>query len=358
MGLDAIDFERQPHQTAPSQVRHRGHFSKVFLINMHKWLIGVTCIWGAWIGPTFSQGDYPAKPIRIVVPFTPGGSPDVLARTLGQKISQAWGVAVVVENIAGAGGTIGADRVAKSMPDGYTLLMGHVGTLAVAPAVYPKLPYDPVASFVPVALVAKVPNVMAVHPALPVSHVAEWVNYLKAHPGQVNYGSGGNGSAAHLATEYFKLATQTFAVHVPYRGTAPAVADAVAGQIQMVFTGAPAIIPMVKAGKLRALALSSSQRMASMPDLPTLAESGVKGLEGFEADQWYGLVAPAGTPVEIVQKLNQITNESLSAPELSARLKSEGAMASPQTPQAFGQLIQSEIKRWRPVVRSAQIKSE
>ncbi len=310
------------------------------------------------LAPAWAQLDYPTKPIRIVVPFTPGGSPDVLARTLGQKISQAWGVAVVVENIAGAGGTIGADRVAKALPDGYTLLMGHVGTLAVAPAVYPKLPYDPVASFAPVALVAKVPNVLAVHPALPVGNVFDWVNYLKAHPGQVNYGSGGNGSAAHLATEYFKLATQTLVVHVPYRGTAPAVADAVAGQIQMVFTGAPAIIPMVKAGKLKAIAVSSAQRIASMPDIPTLAESGVKGLEGFEADQWYGLVAPAGTPVEIVRKLNQAINDSLSAPELVARLKSEGASASPASPQVFGQLIQSEIKRWRPVVRSANIQAD
>lgn len=323
-----------------------------------RWLAAVMCTWWTLTGCALAQAAYPVKPIRIVVPFTPGGSPDVLARTLGQKISQTWGVAVVVDNIAGAGGTIGADRVAKAVPDGYTLLMGHVGTLAVAPAVYPKLPYDPVTSFSPVALVAKVPNVMAVHPSLPVNHVAEWVSYLQARPGQVNYGSGGNGSAAHLATEYFKLATQTWVVHVPYRGTAPAVADAVAGQIQMVFTGAPAIIPMVKAGKLKALAVSSSKRMASMPDIPTLAESGVKGLEGFEADQWYGLVAPAGTPVEIIKKLNQITNDSLSTPELVARLQSEGASAAPATSQAFGQLIQSEIKRWRPVVRNANIPSE
>jgi tripartite-type tricarboxylate transporter receptor subunit TctC len=332
--------------------------SRQALINMCKWLFAVACMFWTVLAPAWAQLDYPTKPIRIVVPFTPGGSPDVLARTLGQKISQAWGVAVVVENIAGAGGTIGADRVAKALPDGYTLLMGHVGTLAVAPAVYPKLPYDPVASFAPVALVAKVPNVLAVHPALPVGNVFDWVNYLKAHPGQVNYGSGGTGSAAHLATEYFKLATQTLVVHVPYRGTAPAVADAVAGQIQMVFTGAPAIIPMVKAGKLKAIAVSSAQRIASMPDIPTLAESGVKGLEGFEADQWYGLVAPAGTPVEIVRKLNQAINDSLSAPELVARLKSEGASASPASPQVFGQLIQSEIKRWRPVVRSANIQAD
>ncbi|MGI9151950.1 MAG: Bug family tripartite tricarboxylate transporter substrate binding protein [Limnohabitans sp.] len=301
---------------------------------------------------------YPNKPIRIVVPFTPGGSPDVLARTLGQKITEATGATVVVENIAGAGGTIGADRVAKAPADGYTLLMGHVGTLAVAPSVYPNLPYDPVKSFVPVAWVARVPNVLAVHPSLPVKNTTELVNYLKTHPGQVNYGSGGNGSAAHLATEYFKWVTQTFVVHVPYRGTAPSVADAVAGQIQMVFTGAPAIIPMVKAGKLRAIAVSSPKRMDAMPDVPTLAESGVKGLAGFEADQWYGLVAPAGTPAVVVQKLNQVINASLSAPEMVARLKTEGAVASPNSPEVFGQLIQSEIKRWRPVVANAKIKAD
>ncbi len=301
---------------------------------------------------------YPNKPIRIIVPFTPGGSPDVLARTIGQKITESTGSPVVIENVPGAGGTIGADRVAKATADGYTLLMGHVGTLAVAPAVYPNLPYDPIKSFAPVAWVAKVPNVLAVHPSMPANNVAELVKYLKANPGKVNYGSGGNGSAAHLAMEYFKLSTQTFVVHVPYRGTAPSVTDAVAGQIQMVFTGAPALVPMVKAGKLRAIAVSSPKRLDLLPDVPTLAESGVKGLEGFEADQWYGLVAPAGTPAAIVQKLNQVVNANLSAPEVVTRLKSEGATATPASPDAFGQLIQREIKRWRPVVLNAKITAD
>jgi len=301
---------------------------------------------------------YPNKPIRIIVPFTPGGSPDILARAVGQKITEATGVAVVVENVPGAGGTIGADRVAKATPDGYTLLMGHVGTLAVAPSVYPQLPYDPIKSFAPVALVAKVPNVLAVNASMPVKNIPELVAYLKANPGKVNYGSGGNGSAAHLAMEYFKMNTQTFIVHVPYRGTAPAVMDTVAGQIQMVFTGAPAIIPMVKSGKLKALGVSSLKRMDSLPDVPTLSESGVKGLNGFEADQWYGLVAPAGTPLAITQKLNQVVNKSLSAQDVSTRLRSEGAIASPTTPENFEQLIQSEIKRWRAVVIKAGIKSE
>jgi tripartite-type tricarboxylate transporter receptor subunit TctC len=282
--------------------------------------------------PTWADPTYPNKPIRIIVPFTPGGSPDVLARTIGQKITESTGAPVLIENVPGAGGTIGADRVAKATADGYTLLMGHVGTLAVAPAVYPNLPYDPIKSFAPVAWVAKVPNVLAVHPSMPANNVAELVKYLKANPGKVNYGSGGNGSAAHLAMEYFKLSTQTFVVHVPYRGTAPSVTDAVAGQIQMVFTGAPALVPMVKAGKLRAIAVSSPKRLDLLPDVPTLAESGVKGLEGFEADQWYGLVAPAGTPAAIVQKLNQVVNANLAAPEMVARLKSEGATAMPGAP--------------------------
>jgi hypothetical protein len=308
--------------------------------------------------PAWADPSYPNKPIRIIVPFTPGGSPDVLARTIGQKISESTGVPVVVENVAGAGGTVGADRASKAAPDGYTLLMGHVGTLAVAPAVYPNLPYDPIKSFVPVAWVAKVPNVLAVHPSVPANNVAELVKYLKANPGKVNYGSGGNGSAAHLAMEYFKLSTQTFVVHVPYRGTAPSVTDAIAGQIQMVFTGAPALVPMVKAGKLRAIAVSSPKRLDLLPDVPTLAESGVKGLEGFEADQWYGLVAPAGTPVAVVQKLNQVVNANLTAPEMVARLKTEGAIATPTTPEAFGQLIQREIKRWRPVVLNAKISAD
>jgi len=248
--------------------------------------------------------------------------------------------------------------VAKASADGYTLLMGHVGTLAVAPAVYPNLPYDPIKSFAPVAWVAKVPNVLAVHPSLPANNVAELVKYLKANPGKVNYGSGGNGSAAHLAMEYFKLSSQTFVVHVPYRGTAPSVTDAVAGQIQMVFTGAPALVPMVRAGKLRAIAVSSPKRLDLLPDVPTLAESGVKGLEGFEADQWYGLVAPAGTPAVVVQKLNQVVNANLSTPEMVARLKSEGATAMPTSPEGFAQLIQREIKRWRPVVMNTKITAD
>lgn len=307
----------------------------------------------AWADPA-----YPSRTIRVVVPFPPGGSPDVLARTLGARLSQVSGASVVVENIAGAGGTLGAERVAKAAPDGYTLLMGHIGTLAFAPAIYPRLPYDPVRSFAPVAAVARVPNVLAIHPGMPAKDLAQWVDHLRRNPGAVNYGSGGNGSAAHLAVEYFKLQTRTFIVHVPYRGTAPSITDAVAGQVQMVLTGAPAVVPMVKAGKLRALAVTGSRRLDALPDVPTFAETGVKGLNPFEADQWYGVVAPAGVPRDIVDRLNQWIQTSLNSPEVRERLAPEGATLMTGDPASFGRFIQAEIARWRPVVANANIKPD
>lgn len=301
---------------------------------------------------------YPSKPIRLVVPFTPGGSTDILARTMGQKLSEAWGQAVVIDNVPGAGGSIGADKVAKAPADGYTLLMGHIGTLAITPSIYPQLPYDPIKSFEPVAWVARVPNVLVVHPSLPVKSVRELVAYAKAHPGQINFGSGGNGSAAHVAMEYFKLRSQTFMVHVPYRGAAPAVGDTVAGQTQLIFTGAPALMPMIKSGRLRPLAVSSPKRIGMLPDVPTVAESGLRELAGFEADQWYGIVAPAGTPAAIVQKLNTQINASLRSAEILQRLNAEGAEPTPNPPEVFGKLIASEITRWKPVVQRAQLKPD
>lgn len=302
-----------------------------------------------------SSANYPVKTIRLVVPFTPGGSTDILARAIGQKLNEAWGQPVVIDNVPGAGGSIGADRVAKAQADGYTLLMGHIGTLAVNPSLYPNLPYDPLKSFTPVAWVARVPNVLVVHPSVPAKNVKELVAWAKARPGQLNYGSGGNGSAANLATEYFKLETGSSLLHIPYRGTAPAVTDLVGGQIQVLFTGAPAVINQVKNGQLRALAISSPQRMDALPDLPTVAESGYKG---FEADQWYGVVAPAGTPAEVVAKLNSQINQALNSPELKSRLNAEGAIATPDTPANFGKLIASEIARWKPVISGGRVKAD
>ena len=298
---------------------------------------------------------FPSRPLRILVPFTPGGSADVLARAIGAEISKSLAQPVVIENVPGAGGSLGGERAAKSPADGYTLLMGHVGTLAVNPSLYPKLGYDPVRSFAPVAWVARVPNLLVVHPSVSAKDLKELVALAKSRPGQLAYGSGGNGSAAHTTMEYFKLQTGTSFLHIPYRGTAPSVNDLLAGQLQALFTGVPALLPHIRAGKMRALAVSSPKRLALLPDVPTVAESGIAGTRGFEADQWYGLVAPAGTPADVVAVLNQHVNKALTSEDVRSRLASEGAEATPATPQVFGELIAQEIPRWAKVVKAARI---
>lgn len=298
---------------------------------------------------------YPSRPVRIVVPFTPGGTTDIVAREIGQKLTLTLGQSFVVDNRPGAGGSIGAEIVAKAAPDGTTLLMGHIGTLALNPSLYPKLGYDPVKSFAPIAWIARVPNILVVNAALPVRTVGELVDQLRAKPGAFAYGSGGNGSAAHIAVEYFKFVTKTDALHVPYKGTAPSVTDLLAGQIQIGFTGAPALMPHVAAGSLRALGVSSALRMAAFPNLPTIAES---GYPGFEADQWYGLVAPAGTPEPIVRRLNDEINKALADGDMRMRLANEGAEAVVATPKTFGEHIAAEIERWRPILRAANIRIE
>jgi tripartite-type tricarboxylate transporter receptor subunit TctC len=304
----------------------------------------------------YAADAWPARPLRIVVPFPPGGSTDILAREIALKLQDALGAPVVAENKPGAGGSIGATEVARAPPDGYTLLMGHIGTLAVNPSLYPKLAYDPRTSFAPVALVARVPNVLVVNPDVPARDVRELIALAKAKPGELRYASGGNGSAAHLAMEYFKLQAGVDLVHVPYRGTAPAVTDVLGGQVEMIMTGVPAVIEHVKAGKLRALGVSSRMPVASMPGVPTIAAAA--GLPGFEAIQWYGVVAPAGTPPAIVERLNAEINRALGTPALKARLETEGAEAAPDTPTAFGTMIASEIERWKVVVLRANMRPE
>jgi tripartite-type tricarboxylate transporter receptor subunit TctC len=299
---------------------------------------------------------YPSKPIHIVVPFTPGGSSDVLARAIGQELGRALGQPIVIDNVPGAGGSVGGERSARAPADGHTLFMGHVGTLAVNPWLYPKLPYDPVRSFAPVAWIARVPNVLVVHPSVPARDLKEFVALAKSRPGQLAYGSGGNGSAAHVTMEYLKMQTATSLLHIPYRGTAPSVTDLLAGQVQALFTGIPALLPHIKTGRMRALAVSSPARLSLLPDVPTVAESGIAGTKGFEADQWYGLVAPAGTPVEVLALLNQQVNKALASQEVRSRLAAEGAEATPATPEAFSQLITGDLKRWGAVVRRAGIK--
>jgi tripartite-type tricarboxylate transporter receptor subunit TctC len=304
-----------------------------------------------------AQG-WPTKPLRLVVPFTPGGSSDVLGRAVGQEIAKSLGQPVVIENVPGAGGSIGAEKVAKSPADGYTLLMGHIGTLAVNPSLYPKLAYDPVKDFVPVAWVARVPNVLVVHPSVQARSLAELLELARKQPGRIAYGSGGNGSAAHTTMEYLKLVTKTSFLHIPYRGTAPSVNDLLAGQVQVLFTGIPALLPHIRAGRIRALAVSSPRRLQALPDVPAVAESGVAGTRGFEADQWYGLVAPARTPPDVVRTLNTHVNKALALPEVAARLAGEGAEPTPDTPQAFGSLIAAELGRWAPVIKAGNIKAD
>jgi tripartite-type tricarboxylate transporter receptor subunit TctC len=302
-----------------------------------------------------AQAQYPSRPLRLVVPFPPGGSTDILARALAQKMSEGLAQPVVIDNRPGAGGSIGAEAAAKSAPDGYTLMMGHLGTLAANAAIYKKLPYDPVKSFAPVSLMAIVPSVLVVNNALPVTSAAGLIAYAKQNPGKLAYGSAGNGSTSHLTTEYFKLVTGIDVLHVPYKGVGPMLTDLVSGQISMGLNGAPAVMPHVNSGRLRALAVSSLTRLPSLPDIPTLDEAGVKG---FEANGWYGIVAPAGTPREVVMRLNGEIRRDLDTPELRQRLDAEGAIPAPGTPEAFAVFIASEIARWGSVLKRAGIEPQ
>jgi len=271
-----------------------------------------------------AAAQYPGKPVRIVVPFSPGGTTDILAREIAAKLQVAFGQSCIVENRPGGGGTIGCELVARSDPDGLTMLMGHIGTLAINPLVYPRHSYDPVKGWTPIAYVANVPNVLTVNASVPANSVQELVAMAKAKPGALTYGTGGTASASHLASAYFAYATGTEFLHVPYRGTAPFVADLLAGQLQMGFTGAPVVMPLVKQGRLRALAVSSVQRSQAFPELPTIAEAGVPG---FEADQWYGITGPAGIDPAIAARLNEEINKALASSDVKARLEKEGGAA-------------------------------
>lgn len=302
----------------------------------------------------FAADPWPSRPIRLLVPFPPGGSADILAREIGVELQAVLGQPVVVDNKPGAGGSIGSTEAARAAADGYTLLMGHIGTLAVNPALYPKLAYDPRTSFAPVALMARVPNVLVVNPQVPAKDLRELIALAKARPGALHYASGGNGSAAHLAMEYFKLMAGVDIEHVPYRGTAPAVTDVLSGQVEMILTGIPAVQQHVKVSKLRALGVSSRTAIAALPGVPTIAAT----LPDFEAIQWYGIVAPAGTPSSIVDRLNAEINRALATPKLRARLEAEGAEAAPDLPAAFRALIVSEMARWKPVVERANMRPE
>jgi tripartite-type tricarboxylate transporter receptor subunit TctC len=305
-----------------------------------------------------AQGAWPQKPVKIVVPFAPGGTTDILARAVAPELSKAFGQQFVVENKAGAGGNLGAEQVAKSAGDGYTLLMGTVGTHGINRALYAKLPYDPFKDFVPITLVAGVPNVMVVNSEFAATHkinnVIDFIRYAKSHPGQLNMASSGNGTSIHLAGELFKSMTGTFMTHIPYRGSSPALLDLAAGNMQVMFDNLPSAMQLIKAGRIKALAVTSGQRSSALPELPTIEEAG--GLKGFEASSWFGLLAPAGTPADVVNRIQQEVAKSLATPAIKEKLQAQGAIPSGNTPAQFAALIEAEHKKWAEVVKASGAK--
>ncbi|MEP7057069.1 MAG: tripartite tricarboxylate transporter substrate binding protein, partial [Caldimonas sp.] len=283
------------------------------------------------------SGSWPTKPVRIVVPFSPGGTTDILARALAPELGKAFGQTFIVDNKPGAGGNLGADLVAKSPPDGYTLLMGTVGTQSINAAIYPKMPFDPQRDLAPVTLMAGVPNVLVMNPAKAqaygIANVADLIRYARAHPGKLNMASSGNGTSIHLSGELFKSMTGTYMLHFPYRGSGPALLDLIGGTMDLMFDNLPSALPQIKSGKLVALAVTSAKRSAALPDVPTIAEAGP--VKGFDASSWFGLLAPAGTPADIINRLQQETAKALGTPALKERLLSQGAIPSGMTPAEF-----------------------
>ena len=307
-----------------------------------------------------ATGPWPAKPIRIVVPFAAGGTTDILARALAPELQKALGQPVVVDNKPGAGGNTGAAEVAKSAPDGHTLLMGTVGTHAINPSLYPKMPYDHVKDFVPVSLVAGVPNVVVLNPAFASKHnihsLADLTRVAKANPGKFNMASSGNGTSIHLAGELYKSMTGSFLVHFPYRGSGPALIDLIGGSMDIMFDNLPSAMPQIKAGRLKALAVTSAQRSSAVPELPTVAEAGGALLKGYEASSWFGLLAPAGTPVDIVTRVQPETTKALGSAARKERLQSQGAIPSGNTSAEFAALITAETSKWAKVVKASGAK--
>jgi tripartite-type tricarboxylate transporter receptor subunit TctC len=295
---------------------------------------------------------YPAKPIRFIVPSTPGGSVDTLARTVGPRLSEKWGQQVIVDNRSGAGGAIAGELVAKSPPDGYTLLIGTVASLATSVSLQKKLPYDPLKDFAPVTLLATQNLMLLVHPSLPVKSVKELTALAKKKPGSLSFSSAGNGTGGHLSGELYKMLAGVDLLHVPYKGVAPAMIDVVSGQVTMTFASILSGSQQVKTGRLRALAVTGGRRSPAVPELPTMIEAGVAG---YESATWYGIVAPAGTPADIVNRLSSEIVAILKGPEMNDRLSKEGADPVGNTPAEFAKHIQAEIEKWRKVIRAAGI---
>ncbi len=298
---------------------------------------------------------WPTKPIRLVVPFSAGGNTDIVARLFAQELSKALGQPVIVDNKPGAAGNIGADAVAKSPPDGYTFVMGTVGTHAINASLYKKMPYDTVKDFTPVTLLASVPNVLVIDPALPVKSVKELVAYGKAHPGKLNFASSGVGTSIHLSGEMFRITTGLDMTHVSYKGSPPALTDLMGGQVQLMFDNLPTSLPYIKAGKLRALAVTTAKRVPSLPDVPTMVEA---GFPGFETGSWFGVLAPAGTPKEIITKLSTELLRILKTPEMQEKLLQQGAQPVGLGPEDFAAHIKSEMAKWGKVVKESGATAE
>ena len=301
-----------------------------------------------------AQGAWPSKPLRLVVPFAPGGSSEIVARAVAGEMAKTIGQNVFVDNKPGAAGNIAMQEVANST-DEHTLILGHIGTLAVNPYIFAKLPYDAAKDFAPITLVSKVPSLYVVHPDLPVKNLKEFVAYAKSKPGQLNYGSAGNGSAGHLAFEYLKMVTETFMVHVPYRGTGPMLTDLLSGRLQASAVGAPALLQFIKAGKLRCIATGTSTRLPQLPDVPTVAEQGYKG---FEMTQWYGLLAPSKWPKDHLARLEAEAIKATRSAAVRDKLSVDTALAVGNTAAEFDAFIKAEQARWQPVIARAQIRPE
>jgi tripartite-type tricarboxylate transporter receptor subunit TctC len=310
--------------------------------------------------PASAQAQWPTKPVRIVVPFAPGGTTDILARAMAPELSKAFGQQFIVDNRAGAGGNLGAEIVARAPNDGYTLLMGTVGTHGINRALYPKLGFDPIKDFAPITLVAAVPNVMEMNAekakAMGIRNVADFIAYAKSHPGKLNMASSGSGTSIHLAGELFKSMTGSFMTHIPYKGSGPALLDMVAGNADVMFDNLPSSMQQIKAGKLVALAVTSAKRSAALPDVPTVEEAGGPSLKGYEASSWFGLLAPAGTSPEIVNRIQQEVAKSLGTPAVKEKLLTQGAIPSGNTPAEFTRFIASEHTKWAKVVKDSGAK--
>lgn len=303
-------------------------------------------------GSLGAQG-YPTKPVRLIVPFAPGGPADAGARTIVQKLTEATGMSMIIDNRAGAGGTIGSDLAAKSAPDGYTLLLGSPGPLSIGPSLYPKLPYDPVKHFTPVILAISSAFVTVVHPSVPVKSVRELVAFAQARPGQIRFGSAGNGSVLHLAGELFKTTAKADISHVPYKGGGPAMIDLLGGQIELMIVDIPLALPHVKSQKLRALGVTGRARSGLLPGVPSVSEAGVPG---YEVSTWSGVLAPAGTPGEVIDRLQAAFAKALSYPDLKERFAGQGVEVEALGREQFAAVIREEIPKWAAVVRSAAVK--